>query len=309
VEAVRNKMDAQRAYYLARGGIEAAIYSLILSGGVVPGGNAAEPEIVPGQRWASYEFEGGSAVVEVAPETAKLNINLATPEQIAALVQSLGVSVQESNELAAAIVHWREPAARDTKTALDNYYEGLAEPYRARHAALEQIEELLPVRGMSRDLMFGGVVRGPREEWNRRPPLADLLTTEQTYGAINPNFAAFEILRTLPGWNDGIALAVVAVREKVPFRTLEEMQAAVPAVASVMLLSPLTLTQGPVYTLTATGTVPGSSVKRSVRAVVRLGQNLPLYHEMSAWHDDWPFAQEPPAEWMARAEQGQETRR
>ncbi|MBI4465013.1 MAG: general secretion pathway protein GspK, partial [Acidobacteria bacterium] len=302
VEAVRNQIEAQRGYYLARGGIEAAVYSLARSASLQPGSYVQQDEVLPGQRWLRFDFPGGSCVVEIMPENAKLNVNQAPPEQLAVLFGALGLSDSESAELAEAVVDWRSPVGLNAASTLDAYYAGLPQPYGARHAPVEHLEELLPVRGMSRDVFFGRVEQNPQGDWQKWPPLADLLTTETTFGMMNPNYAAYEVLRALPGWNEALAAAVVAARTASPFRSLAELQSAVPAVASVGLLSPLTFAQGPTYTLTATGILGGSGVRRSVRGLVRIAPNLPLYHRVLGWWDDWPFAHEPPE--MVLAELG-----
>ena len=293
VAAVSNQVEGQRSFYLARGGIEAAIYSLVQSATGLPAASevaAAPPEFGPGQRWLRYDFPTGSVLVEVVPENAKLNVNGAAAEQMAALFSALGLGANESLDLAAAIVDWRSPRASAAGSPLDFYYAALPQPYPPRHAPLEQLEELLPVKGMSRELFFGRAEESSDGRWRQHPALADLLTVEDTGGAVNPNYAAEEVLRALPGWNATIAAAVIQARTAVPFRSLQELQASVPQISAAAGLTPLSLAQGPVYTLTATGFLPDSKVRRSVRAVVRVGADLPLYHRVLAWWDDWSAA-------------------
>ncbi len=297
VEAVSNQIESQRSYYLARGGIEAAIYSIVRSAVAPATGRAADDGSVdyrPGQRWLDYqfpseEFPSGFSRVEVVPENAKLNVNLASAEQLAALFFSLGLPVNHSLEMAAAIVDWRTPRTSDVGSLFDSHYANLPRPYPARHAPLERLAELLPVKGMSRSLFFGRVEYSPEDRLLRMPPLADLLTAQNIGFAVNPNFAPYEVLRVLRGWNDSMAAVVVEARTAAPFRSLEDLHLAVPETSTVTGLAPLTLAQGPIYTLTATGTLPESGVRRSVRALVRIGPALPLYHQVLAWWDNWPF--------------------
>ena len=287
VEAVSNQIESQRSYYLARGGIEAAIHSIVR-----PSMTPATDQPVdyrPGQRWLEFEFPSGFSRVEVVPENAKLNINLVSAEQLAALFFSLGLPTSRSLEMAAAIVDWRTPRTSDVGSLFDSYYASLPRPYPARHAPLERLEELLPVKGMSRSLFFGRVEYSPEDRLLRMPPLADLLTAQSAGFAVNPNYAPYEVLRVLRGWNDSMAAAVVEARTAAPFRSLEDLRLAVPETSTVTSLAPLTFAQGPIYTLTATGTLPDSGVRRSVRALVRVGPALPLYHQVLAWWDNWPF--------------------
>ena len=297
VAAVGNEIDWQRSYYLARGGIEAAIYSIAYP----PSGQIADPEAPdrpfefrPGKRWLHYQFPGGSCVVEISPENAKLNINQVPPEQLAALFAALGLSAEESLQVAAAIADWRTPRTSDVASILDAFYANLPEPYLARHAPLEQLDELLPVRGMDRRLFFGHLERNPEGGWQTRPPLQDLLTTQVTAGLVNPNYAPYEILRSLPGWDDSTASAVLRARAAAPFRSMEEVASVVPGISAMTSTASLTLLQGPVYTLTATGSVPGSRVRRSVRALVSIDARATLNHRILGWWDEWPSANEPP---------------
>ncbi len=292
VEAVSNQIESQRSYYLARGGIEAAIHTIVLPSITPATDRVATGQPVdyrPGQRWLDFEFPSGFSRVEVVPENAKLNINLISAEQLAALFFSLGLPANRSLEMAAAIVDWRTPRTSDVGSLFDPYYHSLPRPYPARHAPLERLEELLPVKGMSRSLFFGRVEYSPEDRLLRMPPLADLLTAQSAGVAVNPNYAPYEVLRVLRGWNDSMAAAVVEARTAAPFRSLEDLRLAVPETSIVTGLAPLTFAQGPIYTLTATGTLPDSGVRRSVRALVRIGPTLPLYHQVLAWWDNWPF--------------------
>ena len=297
IEAARNQIEAQQSYFLARGGIEAAIDSIVRSAAappVAPETAAPRPEFLSGQRWLRYEFPGGRCAVEVVPENAKLNINLVPAEQLAALFRALGLSPAESADLAAAIVDWRSPRVSDAGSVFDAFYAGLPRPSKARHAALEHIEELLPVKGTSRELFFGRLEERPEGGWRRRPPLSDLLTTEATASAVNPNYALYEVLLALPGWDEAAATSVIAVREATPFESWNEVQSAAPFAVAAGGIASLTLAQGPVYTLTATCSVPDSRARRSVRALVEIAPNQPLYHQIHGWWDNWPFAHEPP---------------
>lgn len=316
VEAAANRIEAAQGYFLARGAIEAAVDSMARSTFLSPaasGGTGPRPEFAAGQRWLSYDFPGGRCVVEAVPENAKLNVNFATPEQLAGLFRALGVSPGESAELGRAIEDWRLPRISEAGSVFDAYYAALSPPYRAQHTPLQQLEELLLVKGMSRELFFGGMEEAREGEWLRRPPLADLLTVAVTGGAINPNYAPQEVLVLLPGWDAADAAQVLAVRERTPFESPGAVAAVAPSIADGAdgnASSSLTIAQGPFYTLTATCSQPDSpespesKVRRSVRALVEIAANRPLYHQVMAWWDDWPFPNEPPQALLSGGQAG-----
>jgi general secretion pathway protein K len=299
VEAATNRIEGEQMRFLARGGIEAAVDSMLRVGANVNSrGETAQPEFVNGQRWLAYDFPGGRCAVEVIPENAKLDVNQAPLEQLAALFGALGLDPIESTELARAIEDWRSPRVSDEPNAFDAYYASLPEPYRGRHAALEQLEELLPVRGMSRELFFGRIERTEQGTWLRWPPLADLLTVASTGGAVNLNYAAREVLESLPGWDAATAARIVEVREVTPFSSPQGIENLVPRASGASV----TTAPSPWYMLTATCMHPETSARRSVRAMVEIGSALPLGYRVTGWWEDWPYAHElPPAVEQATA--------
>ena len=294
VEAATNRIEGEQMRFLAAGGIEAAVDSILRatifrSQAVVEG--RERPEFALGQRWLAYEFPGGQCVVEVVPENAKLNVNQSPSERLAALFRALGVPAIESADLALAIADWRSGRMSDAGNVFDAYYATLPEPYRARHAPLEQLEELLPVKGMSRELFFGRIERSAAGEWRRKPPLADLLTAAPTAGGINLNYAAREVLEALPGWDEASAARVLELREQRPFETGANLGDVVPESAQTTV----TTVPAPFYTLTATCMHPDSRARRSVRALVEITGTQTTGHRVLGWWDDWPFAKELPA--------------
>jgi len=80
VDAARNVIDQKQSFYLARAGIEYAVYRLMEAQSVffqsqqALGTDFAEvPEILTGH--LSLKLTGGSAEVDVLDETGKLNVN------------------------------------------------------------------------------------------------------------------------------------------------------------------------------------------------------------------------------------------
>ena len=297
VQAATNRIEGEQMRFLARGGVEAAVGSLLRST-MFRSADREQPEFVLGQRWLAYEFPGGRCDVEVVPENAKLNVNRATPEQLEVLFRALGVPAVESAGLALAIEDWRSLRTSETGSVFDAYYAALPQPYGARHAPLEQLEELMPVRGMSRELFFGRIERTAEGEWTRKPPLADLLTAAPIIGSVNLNYAAREVLEALPGWDQAAASRVMRYRERKPFETLAELQGVLPESAG----TGVTIAPAPIYTLTATCVHPDSGTRRSVRAMVEITSTQAMGHQVLGWWDDWPFANELPNAAQAAAD-------
>ena len=87
--------------------------------------------------------------VRVTDEAGKLNINTVTKEQLMALPY-----MEES--IAEAILDWRDGDDEpQTQGAEAGYYENLVIPYRIRNGPFRTIRELLRVKGVTEELLYG----------------------------------------------------------------------------------------------------------------------------------------------------------
>jgi len=87
--------------------------------------------------------------VRVVDEAGKLNVNIATKEQLMAL------PYMEEN-IADSILDWRDnDEDLRTEGAEAGYYENLPFPYTIRNGQFKTIRELLRVKGMTPDLLYG----------------------------------------------------------------------------------------------------------------------------------------------------------
>lgn len=157
--------DRIQARYLAIAGIEKAkalLYEDALSrsrAGIHHGAglynNPGEFRDVPLGRGtfrvvrAGSDDEGGGVVFGVSDEESRLNVNFA---EIADLTKILGLTP----DVAAAIVDWRDSdSAVSPGGAEAPFYESVQPPHLPRNGPFATIRELLMVRGISRELLFG----------------------------------------------------------------------------------------------------------------------------------------------------------
>ena len=98
--------------------------------------------------------------IGITDEASKLNINVATREQLMILVSAATAERDEidAGELVGAILDWRD-ADSDAQTQEGDtegkYYDQLIRPYRVKNGPLDTIEELLLVKGMDGRIMYG----------------------------------------------------------------------------------------------------------------------------------------------------------
>jgi general secretion pathway protein K len=131
-----------QARYAAEAGIEVAAYHL-----QNPDGDA---RWVPDGRPIEFVYAGQRVRVRVVDESAKMDLNIASPELLAALMQALGVDFERSRRIAGAIADWRDgdDLLNPEGGAEDPQYAAARLPYGAKDRPFETVSELRLVLGM-----------------------------------------------------------------------------------------------------------------------------------------------------------------
>jgi general secretion pathway protein K len=285
-ERTSTDLDSLKAYYLATGAIDRAIVHIEW------GPAFKNPDGTPqfGQipiTAMHFDFPTGSAVVNLIPETAKLNVNQVPQDQLQNLMLALGALPDQAQAVTQGILDWRAPSPGGSFTAFDEYYLTLAPSFRSRHASFQEIEELLLVRGVTRDLFYGSYTHGPDGRFVRHAGLRDCLSVYGSPTLIDVNTAEPAVMQAIGVTGPAVA-AIVALRQAGPILTANQ-------ISSFADGSPgfgrLQRTQSTMATLRATARVrlPNgqlSDLRRSVEALVKfLGSEWnPPFHIMR-WYD------------------------
>jgi general secretion pathway protein K len=168
-----------------------------------------------------YNFPSGVARVDIVPEAAKLDVNKVLPEELYRLIVALGVQPERAQEITLGIVDWRSPLSEGT-SAVDQYYLSLTPSFRGRHASIEEIEELLLVKGVTPDIFYGTYVPVPDAELGGGPRLApraglaDCLSVFGSTQQVDANTAAPAVLAAI-GLAPFAIQALVERRRNAPF--------------------------------------------------------------------------------------------
>ena len=94
-------------------------------------------------------LEGCRFTVSVVDEASKLNVNTATKEQL------LGLEYM-SEEIADAIIDWRDKNETPSEAGVEGgYYQNLRYGYVIRNGSFKTIRELLLVKGVTAELLYG----------------------------------------------------------------------------------------------------------------------------------------------------------
>ncbi len=114
----------------------------------------------------------------------------------------------DARKIIDSLIDWMDSGDGDGEEeygAEDSYYQSLDPPYSCKNGPIESIEELLLVKGITRELLYGD---------DEHPPLAPLLTPLGNDGKININTADPLILQALAeAMTQDTAEAMFAYRE------------------------------------------------------------------------------------------------
>jgi general secretion pathway protein K len=220
-DRVSSSAEGLRAYYLASGSVERAIQWMMWGSTVRnPDGS---PRWQPNQPRMYMTYPSGDAVVELIPESAKLNINRASPDDLMRVVSTVTGNLQQANEIVAGIVDWR--TASDGPTAFDQFYFSVSPTFHGRHASFQEIEELLLVRGMTPEVFYGNYLPNsgdPNARMLATGGLRDCLSVWGSAGPFDINTASPALMEAM-GMPAGAAEQVVARRIVQPFRNMGEV--------------------------------------------------------------------------------------
>jgi len=107
-------------------------------------------------QWVPATFRGNRYEVRVLDEAGKIPLNKVTPDQLRLIFKNLEIPDNDAEIIADSIVDWRDADDfHQPNGAESDYYEDLDRPYRAKNANFDSVEELLLVRGVTREYFEG----------------------------------------------------------------------------------------------------------------------------------------------------------
>jgi len=195
--------------FLAEAGIEKGIAEIIYAK------MNPNPQVVleGGETWKmdgtlyTVKEENGYYTVSIIDESGKININTLNDTSaiiLKNLLTNSGVQTDEADIIVDSILDWKDA---DDLTRLhgaeSDHYMSLSNPYEAKNADFDSLEELLLVRGMTPEIMYG---------LDKKKGIIDFLTVNSKSGGINVNSAPKEVLMAVPGITAEIADAIVSSR-------------------------------------------------------------------------------------------------
>ncbi len=122
----------------------------------------AEANPVPAWRYSvvAAQWDGPRDTIRygITPESALLNLNVASEDQIRRLLTPLllDLGVENAEDLVNSLLDWRDGDDQARPGGAENeYYNALSPPYKCKSAPFDSVEELLLVKGFSAAILYG----------------------------------------------------------------------------------------------------------------------------------------------------------
>jgi general secretion pathway protein K len=245
-------------------GITEMIYRFVNRGQTVTqeGMGAWKPD---GTAHALDSGKGGYSV-RIIDESGKISLNSLTDSSgiiLKKLLINQGTTSENADIIVDSILDWKDADdLHRLSGAESDYYLSLAKPYRARNADFETIEELILVRGITPEILYGtGGTKG----------IIHFLTIHSKTEQININAAPKEVLAALPGMDAARVESIIKFRESSEIRGDATVQdfigAAYPLMAPYVNANPDT---SALLTVEATGYTNDVKKGYSIRATITL---------------------------------------
>lgn len=197
--------------YIAEAGIERAILEIFYRRQ-----HMAEEDVwrIDGREYED-RLGDGFYKVRILDESGKININTTSDIILRNLLLNIGVSDEEADVIVDSIMDWKdEDDFYRLNGAESEYYNSLPVPYKPKNAPFDVVEELLMVRGITPEILYGS---------NEKKGLINFITLYSKTNAININVAPKEVLSALPGISPEIADAIISYRQDKEIRDIGEV--------------------------------------------------------------------------------------
>lgn len=245
MKLARNAQSESEMFLLAWSGVELARYAIGQQANIPgesgfhalnqkwAGGPGGTNQLLAELTLEDVELGRGRFTVRIADAERKLNLNFTRPDVFDEVLRKLGVDVLDVLPIQNSLEDWRDP---DQNTLLNgaesDYYLELNPPYVAKDGPMDDISELLLVRGVTPQLYWGlghssqqfvedRFARGLAGD--QATGLVDLFNVGPVAHRVNINTASAAVLGMLPGIDDRLAQRIVEMRDASPFHSPGEL--------------------------------------------------------------------------------------
>jgi general secretion pathway protein K len=211
------------------------------------------------------KLENGSYKLSMTDESGKININTLTDSSgivLNNLLVNLGIEKETADTIVDSILDWKSPTGLHRLHGADSsYYSSLPNPYKAKNANLDNLEELLLVKGVTHDILYGN---------GQRPGLIRFLTIYGDASRININAASSEVLKAIPFISADAVEKIVALRSADNAEAAAELQAMLAGGDSAKMSPYIITTDSNIFAIEVSGYKENEKRYYPLRAIVSI---------------------------------------
>ena len=266
--------EETQGYYLAVAAFERGLYDFLRqpTGGSAIQQGQPKSDLFDGE-WRGENLGVGAFRVRLIDEGGKININRVSEETLRRVLTNLGIDAVQRDVLVDSIMDWRDPDDLHRANGAENdYYSSLSPAYTAKNGPLDSVAELLWIKGVTRDLLFGlSETVGPPPEQPRGIALRDIFTVDSPIDRVNLRTASAEVIHALTGIPLERCRKFADERKKLSDKTLGDLLPLLGIGAGDATLQMFIFTNPSVVAVEAEGRAANGGAARRVKGVVRLG--------------------------------------
>ncbi len=286
--------EQAQAYYNAHAGIYRALHGVI---------HAKEPPLNTGDESESTDSENetvdfrvntdipvqdfgqGKFKVRIGNESGKINVNYARSDLLKLMAQAFTEDDKDADIIVDSIMDWRDKDSNyRLNGAENNYYQSLPEPYKCRNGYFRTLDEVLLVRGVTREMFYGGLkevvsvaVVGKlsakaQKNYNRKE-------------MVNINAASEQVLGLFPVLDDQAIEGIRQYRSTKDISSFSELVGIIGADPAVELKKYIDYKNGRFYTLDSTGWMIDNGAKWRIRALFAEKSTPSKGYRIIQWND------------------------
>jgi general secretion pathway protein K len=192
-----------------------------------PGGPGETNSPLTGISLNNYQIGDGTVSIKIIDLERYMNINMANQQVLQQALTVMGVDADDISVVSDSILDWIDPDnSPRVAGAESDYYQSLIPPYYAKNAPIDNLSELLLVKGVTPEMYWGssatnhmptifqhklGFANAPGQPQDYPFGLVSLFTPISN-GRININTAGTNVLQLIPGMDAASAEAIVQQR-------------------------------------------------------------------------------------------------
>jgi general secretion pathway protein K len=272
--AAHRYSDETQGYYLAMAGFQRGLYEFLNqqpNAARLPQEQKKE-DALDGS-WHDNNLGAGLFRFRLTDEGGKININRVNEDLLRRVFTNLGVDANVRDILVDSIMDWRDPDdLHRTNGAEKDYYLVLSPSYTPKNGALDSVEDLLWIRGMTPELFYGySDYDDQSPDRQRRVGLREIFTVDSPIDRVNLRTAGAETIHALSGIALEKCRAFVEERKKLSDKTLADLLPLLGIGGGDATLQMFIFTNPAVVAVEAEGRPAESRQPRRVKGVVRRG--------------------------------------